>query len=135
MDAMGVPSSLHRSNGGALRESYRHFFNSTVETLGALISAELSEKLERTIRLDFPQASKSDISARSRAFRSLVDAGMKPKDAARIAGLPTDFEIDEPPAPAGVPATGPPTPGGSDASARLFRDFVDQLTEALEARE
>ena len=61
LEAMGVPSSLHRSDGAALRESYRHFFTATIEPLGKLISEELSDKLEVDFEFLFPQASKSDI--------------------------------------------------------------------------
>ena len=43
--AMGIPPTLFTSQGTALRESYRNFFTGTVEPLGALIAAELSEKL------------------------------------------------------------------------------------------
>ena len=100
MDAMGVPSSLHRSDGGAQRESYRHFFNSTVETLGALIAAELSEKLERTIRLDFPQAFKSDMVARGRTLKSLIDSGVPPREAGKVVGLPeAALPVELPPEP------------------------------------
>ena len=88
MDAMGVPSSLHRSNGGALRESNRHFLTGTVKALAALIEEELSEKLERPIRLYFPQAFESDMVARGRTLKSLVDTGSPPREAGKLIGLP-----------------------------------------------
>ena len=86
MDAMGVPSALHRSDGAAQRESFRHFFTGTIETLGALIAEELSEKLEVDFQFTFPQATRSDISAQSRGFASLIKTGMEPKDAGRKSG-------------------------------------------------
>ena len=53
-----------------MRESYRNFFTGTVEPLGSLIAAELSEKLGQEIEFFFPEIVKSDISARSRAYAS-----------------------------------------------------------------
>lgn len=99
MAAMGIPPSLYTSEGSAQRESYRHFLGGTVASLGALIEEELSAKFEQPIRIEFPQSWISDISARSRAFGTLVKAGMSPVDAARIAGLPTDFETIAAPVP------------------------------------
>lgn len=87
MSAAGIPPSLYSSQGSAQRESNRHFYAVTVEPLGALISDELSEKLEMDIVLDFPAAVRSDISARSRAFASLTQAGLTYEAAAKQAGL------------------------------------------------
>ena len=86
LEIMGIPASLHTSAGAAQRESYRHFFTATVEPLGRLIQEELSAKMGRDIELVFPQSSKSDISARSRAFSSLVAAGMMPADCSAYRG-------------------------------------------------
>ena len=81
LGAMGIPPSLYTSEGGALRESYRHFFTNTVEPLGQLIAAELTEKLEVDVAFVFPELVKSDISAKSRAYATLVGAGMSDDDA------------------------------------------------------
>lgn len=100
MSALGIPPSLYSSEGSALRESYRNFFTSTIEPLGALIAAELSEKLETAIDITFPQAFKSDMSARSRALPSLIQAGVPARAAGRLIGLPEDalpVESDEEP--------------------------------------
>ena len=107
LGAMGIPPALRTSQGGALRESYRKFFTATIEPLGALIAAELSAKMG-PVELTFPQSGKSDISARSRAFSTFVKAGMEPEDAARISGLPTDFEMV-------VPEPAPVVPGVNGA--------------------
>ena len=111
LDALGVPATLHTSQGGAQREAYRHLFTATIVPLGALIAAELSEKLGRPIRFEFPVEFESDISARTRAFNTLVDAGVKPVVAAAKVGLElTEADIEEPePAPPVVPS-GPPIP-------------------------
>ena len=84
LGAMGIPPSLYTSEGSALRESYRHFFTNTVEPLGKLIAEELSEKLELDISIEFPALVKSDISARSRAYATLVKAGMPEEDAREL---------------------------------------------------
>ena len=86
--AMGIPPTLFTSQGTALRESYRNFFTGTVEPLGALIAAELSEKLGQTIEFFFPEIIKSDISARSRAWTSFRQGEMEDAEARRIIGLP-----------------------------------------------
>ena len=54
LEAMGVPSAMHRSNGAALRESFRHFNAVTIEPLAELIATELSEKYGRDIDNDVP---------------------------------------------------------------------------------
>ena len=86
--AMGIPPSLFTSEGSALRESYRHFFTNTVEPLGRLIAEELSDKLEQDISFMFPEVFKSDISARSRAYSTLVQSGMDAAEAKTLVGFP-----------------------------------------------
>ena len=92
--AVGIPPSLFTSQGAALRESYRHFHTNTVEPLGNLIAAELSEKLNRPITFYFPEVVKSDIAARSRALASMLQAGVAPDYAARVIGLPLDITVE-----------------------------------------
>ena len=111
LDALGVPATLHTSAGAAQREAYRHFFTATIEPLGRLIAYELSEKFERTITITFPEAVKSDIAAKARAFNSLIQAGVKSSDAAKVVGFPPlSMEPVEPPQPPTAPAA--PTPNG-----------------------
>ena len=88
MAACGIPPSLYTSEGSALRESFRHFLNNTIETVGETIIHELSVKMEEPIKFTFPDAVKSDISARSRAYATLVGNGrMPPALAADIVGF------------------------------------------------
>ena len=86
MASLGVNPSLYTSQGSALRESYRHLFSGTIVPLGQLIAAELSEKLEREITIAFPERVETDISALSRAFKSLAE--QDPAWAAEVVGLP-----------------------------------------------
>ena len=88
LGAMGIPPTLFTSEGSALRESYRNFFTGTIEPLGALIASELSEKLGQNVEFFFPEIVKSDISAKSRAYASLVQGQMSDAEARRIVGLP-----------------------------------------------
>ena len=82
-----------------MRESNRHFFTATIEPLGSLISQELSEKLETPVVLVFPEHTRSDISARARAFQGLIAAGVRPVVAAGIVGIPTAGLDNPPPTP------------------------------------
>lgn len=93
MSAMAINPSLYTSAGAALRESYRHLFSGTIIPLGRLIEAELSEKLERRIRITFPERVRSDISAMSRAYGSLAGSD-DPAWAAEVVGLPQPPERD-----------------------------------------
>ena len=113
LDALGVPATLHTSQGGAQREAYRHLFTATIVPLGALIAAELSEKLDRSIRFEFPVEFESDISARARGLKSLVDVGVKPVVAAAKVGLElseADFEEPKPPPAPPMAPTSPAVP-------------------------
>lgn len=116
LSAMGIPPALYTSQGAALRESYRQLFSDTILPLGALIAAELTEKLETEVTIRFPEAFKTDISARSRGYSSLIQSGMMPADAARVTGLPPGLRQKPEPAPVQDPSNtgagpgGPPTP-------------------------
>ena len=86
--ACGIPPALYTSQGAALRAAHNHFIEDTCGALGKLISRELSAKLDQTIEFTFPQAFRSDMSARSRAYSSLKQAEVEPGRAGRIVGLP-----------------------------------------------
>ena len=75
------------SQGTGKRESYRQALHSVIAPLGRIVSAELSAKLETSIRLDWQELRAGDISGRSRAFQSLVNGGMAVEKAAALAGL------------------------------------------------
>ena len=88
--AIGIPPSLYTSEGGAQREAHRRFYTNTVEPLGQIMAEELSEKFEQEITFDFPEVFRTDISARSRAYTSLVGPGvtMDPAEAKALVGFP-----------------------------------------------
>ena len=126
--ALGVPPSLYTSQGAALRESYRHLFGSTIEPLAALIQAELSEKLEETVTIKFPERVRSDVSALSRGFKGFVDAGFTPEQVHDMLGFPGDAppkpEPEPVPDPAQVPpgqqpAPTPPSSNGTNGRAKV----------------
>ena len=75
------------SQGTGKRESYRQALHSTIAPLGRIASAELSAKLETSIRLDWAELRAGDISGRARAFGSMVKAGLDLEKAAALSGL------------------------------------------------
>ena len=86
--ACGVPAALFQSGEGtAQREAFRRLMHSTIQPLGKLVSAELSEKLEADVRLSFDGLFAADLSGRARAFQSMVGGGMDVAKAAGLAGL------------------------------------------------
>lgn len=99
MGALGTNPSLLRGDGAAVREAFRHLNVDTIKSLGTLIAAELSLKLEEEIELHFPQALEGDLTARARAFKGLIEGGVPAEEAARICGLPPGIDFVEPSAP------------------------------------
>ena len=84
----GVPTTLlERSDGTALRESWRQFLHSSVQPVALIASEELSEKLDTPLSLSFNRMFASDLSGRARAFQSMVGGGMPVDRAAALAGL------------------------------------------------
>ena len=84
----GVPTSvLEKTDGAGLRESWRQFLHASVMPVSEIISAELSDKLDIPIKLNFDKMFASDLSGRARAFQSMVGGGMEVKEAAALAGL------------------------------------------------
>ena len=91
MAACGCPMELfHGSEGAASREALRRWLHSTILPWAAVVQEELSEKLEREVRLSFDRLMASDLSGRARAFQSMVKGGMNVSKAARLAGLMQD---------------------------------------------
>ena len=114
LEAMGVPASLHTSQGRALREAYLQFFTGTLEPIASLMEAELSEKLERKITLYFPAAAfESDMSQRGRTFSSMVKDGLDVDYAAGIVGLPLPVKMAPEPEPVAAPAPVVPIPANA----------------------
>ena len=88
LGAAGIPPTLFRSDGSAVREGYRHFMTKTVEPIGAVMQEELSDKLEVDFEFYYPAAVRSDISARSRGYGTLRQAGMPDTEVRRTLGIP-----------------------------------------------
>ena len=86
--ACGLSTALwDDSQGTAKREAYRQALHSVIAPLGRIAAAELSAKLETSIRLDWSELRAGDISGRARAFQSLVNGGMAVEKASALAGL------------------------------------------------
>ena len=85
----GVPPALvhAQATGTGLRESFRQVLHSLLKPLGALVVAELREKLHPDAELDFAALRAGDITGTARAFGSLTKAGLTPQSAAAIVGI------------------------------------------------
>ena len=81
------PAVFQDAQGTAAREAYRQALFGLIAPLGRVFAAELSEKLEAEISLDWTELRASDIAGRARAFQSLVGGGMDPAKAAALSGL------------------------------------------------
>ena len=89
LSACGVPAELavSGSQGTGQREAWRRFLHGTIQGAAAVISQELSRKLEVDITLSFDALFASDLSGRARAFQQMVTAGLDVTKAAGLAGL------------------------------------------------
>ena len=89
LSACGVPAELALSGSQAVgaREAWRRFLHGTIQGAAAVISQELSRKLETKVNLSFDALFASDLSGRARAFQSMVGAGLDVTKAAGLAGL------------------------------------------------
>ena len=89
LSSCGVPSELAASGSqsSGQREAWRRFLHGTIQGAAAVISQELSRKLETKVNLSFDALFASDLSGRARAFQSLVGGGMDVTRAAGLAGL------------------------------------------------
>ena len=85
--AFGVSESAALGSGAAARESYRRFLATTIKPLSNIVQAELSDKLDVTLTLKFPELLAADLSSRSRSYKQLTEAGMTPERAAEIVGF------------------------------------------------
>ena len=89
----GIPPALvaERGTGTAMREAFRQVLHSLLKPLGALVVEELQAKLHPDAALSFDTLRAGDITGTSRAFGSLVTAGVTPQSAAVVVGL--DIEV------------------------------------------
>ena len=95
--ACGVnPALVADTQGTAMREAYRQFLFGLVSPLGRLLSAELSEKLNEDITLDWTELRASDIAGRARAFGTFRQGGMDLASAAGQAELDARSITEEP---------------------------------------
>ena len=95
----GIPPSLVSASapGNSMREAYRKILHGLLRPLGAILAEELQAKLDPDAELDFTALRAGDIAGTSRAFGSLVAAGLTPQSAAAIVGL-DEVDVREVPA-------------------------------------
>ncbi len=86
----GVPAPLGPmgiNDGTAMRESIRRLWTTTIVPIAALVSEELSRVLEQPVKLEHGQAGGlTDVAARARAVKALVEVGIDKSDAMRRVG-------------------------------------------------
>lgn len=91
MAACGVSESLIvDADGTAQREAWRRFVHASVMPVARIVEAEIAEKLEMAVSLDFAGLYASDIVGRAGAFQRMVAGGMDVAEAAGLAGLLAD---------------------------------------------
>ena len=83
------PALFDDSDGTSKREALRQWHLGTVKPLARLLEAELSEKLETDVRLQFDLYN-VDLAGRAQAFQKLVAGGVAVNDALMTAGLLAD---------------------------------------------
>ena len=90
--AAGVPVALlGDATGTALREAVRVMLHSTLVPVGRIVLTELRAKLDTpALAFDWSRLHASDLSARARAFQSLVKGGLPVGEAAGLSGLLVD---------------------------------------------
>ena len=85
--AMGVPSPVvYPADANSQRESWRIYLVTVVESISKIIVSEAA-RIGLSLTLSFPELKSSDVAARARSFRELVQAGMTTDQAAAISGL------------------------------------------------
>ena len=88
LSACGIPVGFTSGQSATnLRESYRVWVFARVLPLAKIVQFELSKKLNEKIELDFVDLAAADTQGRARAFKSLIDGGMKEEMAAMVCGF------------------------------------------------
>ena len=96
--AVGFPAALFSAaDGTASREAWRQVLHGVLSPLGTLVAEEVSNKTGVAVELTWSEIRASDITGRSRAFASLVEAGASFDSAAATAGLELHQESAPPP--------------------------------------
>ena len=85
----GIPPALlaAQGTGTAMREAFRQVLHGLLRPLGSLVVEEIQAKLHPEAALDFSALRAGDITGTSRAFGSLVTAGLSTEQAASIVGI------------------------------------------------
>lgn len=87
--ACSVPAVLmdKRAEGTSQREGLRRFAHLGLEPLARIVEAELADKLETAVHLDFAPLMASDLAGKARAIKGMVEAGLALDKALEIAGV------------------------------------------------
>jgi hypothetical protein len=99
MACCGFNPALYISGDSAsLREAWRLGLFGVISPLGKLVEAEIREKLDPSIELQWGELRASDLQTRSRAVKQLADAGVPMEAALTVAGidLPAGTVIENP---------------------------------------
>ena len=89
LEVCGTPSALFMpgADGTSQREAARRYLGLTLKSYGALLSWELTQKLETAISLSFDQLYFSDSVGRSVVLQRAVQSGMTLEQAIMVSGL------------------------------------------------
>ncbi len=88
LSACGIPPAMvSRSDGTALRESWRQFLFGVVSPVARLVALQCGRVLDVPLRFEFDELRASDLAGRARAFKQLREAGLDADRAAEIAGF------------------------------------------------
>ena len=89
ISACGLSADLWmQADGTGKREAWRQALFGVVQPLGKLVESELRKKLDAPdLKLDWKELRASDLQARARSFKGMVDAGMSLEKAAALSGL------------------------------------------------
>ena len=87
LSVYGVHHGLLGGDGASLREARHSLYLDTIIPMAAVFTAELSQKLESVVTLDFAPSEYADWQRLSRATKSLVDAGFSLDQVAAMLGL------------------------------------------------
>ena len=86
--ALGISRALWNApDGASAREGFRMLLVATLQPVAELAMAELSDKLEMDISIEFGKLFAADIQARARSFGTMIQAGVDVEEAKTISGL------------------------------------------------
>ena len=88
----GVPSALWTSGAASTREAFRAFLVSCLVPLTNVMIEEFERKLEARVSFDFGALLSGDVTAKARATKGLVDAGVELETALTMVGLNSNGE-------------------------------------------